>query len=357
MNSKVRQRLENYRKDYEEVEGRPFDHFFCPILGADEPIVMPNELIKGHIINQSFENAPGIWVVQRSDVDNFFGANFEADFETLQYRKKLTPINLLTNKDFVKKFSPKILLNAKPVKFTSQASPPPDRFVQVKLGDGPNVPSIGIKMSQQEFIEAAGERWEFTMFKDVRIPALVSLIKAAHLTTFHLLGYRYATSAAGLFIGREVLGRFYRSNIGRPRKEVLVNAWSYFREFANISRPLLHVEVEYQGTITDRRVLVCYATSGHIWAQIVLTRTADQMHAVMLPVFDFADSVPTFLDFLKNDNERIEVATGEFDTEKRRWTVYGDRRQQHWPKQGILYSEVPDPIEFPRLEVRATLTE
>jgi hypothetical protein len=355
MNPKVRKRLELYRRDYEQVEGKPFKHFFCPILGADEPIVEPTELIRGHIINQSFENAPSAWVVQRSDVDNFYGSNFEADFETLQYRNKLTPIGLLTDKTLCKKFNPKILLNNQPVEFTSQPSPPPGQFVRVELGEGPHTPSIGIKMNHEEFIKAAGEQWEFTMVKDVRIPALVSLIKAAHLTTFHLLGYRYATAAAGLLMGRDVLGKFYRQNFGRPRKDVLANASSYFREFANTSRPLLHVEVGYQGTVADRRVLVCFATSGQIWAQIVLVRTADRMHAVMLPVFDSIDSVPTFLSFLKNDNERIEVATGEFDTVNRRWTIYGDRRQQHWPKQGILDGPIPDPIEFPRLGARATL--
>lgn len=137
--------------------------------------------------------------------------------------------------------------------------------------------------------------------------------------------------------------------------EAFANAWSYFREFANMSRPLLHVDVGYQGTVADHRLLVCYGTSGRIWAQIVLVRTADRMDAVMLPVFDFVESVPVFLDFLKNDNEWIEVATGEFDTANRRWTIHGDRRQQCWPKQGILYPQVPDPPEFPPLPGRITL--
>lgn len=355
MNPKVEKRLRHYRHDYEQVEGRPFKHFFCPILGADEPVVSPTELIQGHIVNQSFENAPRTWVVQRSDVDNFYGTNFEADFESLQYRDKLTPIKLLTEKSLTKKFNPQIWLNGAPVPFTSQPSPPREQFVPVALGDGPGGPSIGIKMSEKEFVEAAKERWEFTVLKDARIPALVSLIKAAHLTTFHLLGYKYATASAGLLIGRAVLGEFYRLNAGRPRKEILANAWSHFREFGTISRPLLHVEVGYQGTLRDRRVLVCFTTSGRIWAQIVLVTTANQMHAVMLPVFDWIESVPIFLDFLKNDNERIEVATAEFDTANRRWTVYGDRRQQVWPKQGMLYPQVPDPIEWAPFEGRATL--
>jgi hypothetical protein len=100
------------------------------------------------------------------------------------------------------------------------------------------------------------------------------------LTMFHLLGYKYATAAAGHLIGRAVLGEFYRLNAGRPRKEILANAWPHFREFGTISRPLLHAEVGYQSTVRDRRVLVCYTTSGRIWAQIVLVRTANQIAGI-----------------------------------------------------------------------------
>ena len=354
MHPKVKERLELYDRDYERVERRHFKHFFCPILGADEPMEAPTKLIQGHIINQSFKNAPGVWVVQRSDVDNFYGSTFEADFETLQYRGTITPIDLLTDKTLAKKFGPKILINDKPVEFTSQPTLP-HQFVSVALGKAPGAPFIGIKMSQDEFVNSASEKWEFAVVKDVRVPALVSLIKAAHLTAFHILGYRYATSAAGLLIGRDILGRFFKLYAGRPRKEAVANAWAYFREFATMSRPLLHVDVGYEGTVADRRLLVCYGTSGRIWAQIVLVRTADRMDAVMLAVFDCVESVPVFLDFLKNDHETIEVATGEFDQEKLRWTIYGDRRQQRWPKRGILYPKVPDPVEFPMLQGRVTL--
>jgi len=355
MNPKVEKWLPHYRRDYEQVEGKPFNHFFCPILGADEPVVSPAELIQGHILSKAFWSVPRTWVIQRSDVDNFYGTHFEADFETLQYRDELTPIKLLTDKTFNEKFSPQIWLNSKPVPFTSRTSPARAQFVRVEFGEDPGGPSIGIKMSEKEFVDAAGGQWEFTMFKDVRIPAMVSLIKAAHLTTFHLLGYKYAASTAGLLIGRDLLGAFYRANAGRPRKEVVTNAWRHFQEFGAVTRPLVHVEIGYQGTIRDRRVLVCYTTSGRIWAQIVFVRTANQMYAVMLPVFDWIESVPIYLDFLKNDNERIEVATGEFDTAKRCWTVYGDRRQQMWPKQGLLYPQVPDPIEWEPFEGRLTL--
>src|SRR5271167_4182378 len=107
LNPDIQHRLDTYRRDFEVATGRPFRHFFCPILAVDEPIIEPNRLIKGHIINKSFENAPAAWVVQRSDVDNFYGSLFEADFELIQYRDRLTLVDVLSDKMLSKKFTPK----------------------------------------------------------------------------------------------------------------------------------------------------------------------------------------------------------------------------------------------------------
>jgi hypothetical protein len=334
MSPDVAHRLELHRSDFERVHGKPFEHFFCPILGVDEPIVYPNRLIEGHVINRAFRNTPRDWVVQRQDVDSFYGSRFEADFETLQHRNKLNPVEVYSDPTLVRKLDAKILLNDKPVEQTFQPSPPPTRFTRLQLGEEPNSPSVTIKMTQQEVAKAAGERWEFEIDKDLEIPALASLIKAAHLTMFHLVGYRYATSATGLFIGRDILGEFFKLNVGRPRKEALATARTYFQPFTNMINEIARVAGWYQGTIRDNRVAVCYSTSGPIWAFIVLIPTDGRMHAVMLPAFDFADAVPTFLGFLRNDNDRIEVATGEYDSGNRRWTVFNDRMQQRWPKRG-----------------------
>jgi hypothetical protein len=62
----IEQRLERYRRDYTQVTGRPFEHFFCPILAIDEQA----ELSRGHVINQAYNGAPRTWVIQRADVDN-----------------------------------------------------------------------------------------------------------------------------------------------------------------------------------------------------------------------------------------------------------------------------------------------
>jgi hypothetical protein len=67
-------------------------------------------------------------------------------------------------------------------------------------------------MHPTNVLTAAGKHWEIEISRDVRIPMMVSVIKAAHLTLFEMLGYRYALSLAGYFVGRQILGEFYLQN-------------------------------------------------------------------------------------------------------------------------------------------------
>lgn len=335
-------RLDSYRRDYEQVTGKPFRHFHCPIRAIDEP----TQLIRGHIVNQAFKNAPRAWVVQRADVGSFYGAHFESSFEALQYRGRLTLTDMLTDQALCRKLKPTILNNNAPVPFTPNAPPLSDKFVCVEVGEGPKAPCFGIKMSRQQLIESARQPWAVSAVLDARVPALVSLIKAAHLTLFHVLGYRCALSAAGLFVGRDILGRFFESNSGRPKAAIQANAWAYFREFAAMFRPILKIH-GHRGTLADRKLLVCHGSSGNSWAQIVLVNAGYQMHAVMIPTFDCADAVSTFFNFLSNDNERLQVSIAQHIPDTRQWTIDSDRVEHFWPKSGLLYPDRPAPLDFP----------
>ena len=253
---------------------------------------------------------------------------------------------MLIDRTLAKKLRPSIRIDGKPIVFTSQPSPFPGKFVRVELGKGPNAPAIGLKMSQQEMIESASKQWALAMLNDVRIHALVSVLKAAHLTLFHILGYRYALTAAGRFLGPDILGRFHKMSAGREKKEVQDTAWPYFREYEIMFRPILRSAGQL-GTVTDRKHLVCHTTSGEIWAQIVIVNAGYQMHAVMVPELSSADLADTFIDFRKNDNEHIQVSTAEYDSLDRRRVICPNRMEHFWPKRGFLYPQSPEPLRFP----------
>ena len=82
MDHEVENKLETLRFDYREVTGKPFLHFFCPVLFQDEDAA----LCRAHIVNSAFPDSCRRWTVQRADVDSFYGSAFESDFVDLQYR-------------------------------------------------------------------------------------------------------------------------------------------------------------------------------------------------------------------------------------------------------------------------------
>jgi hypothetical protein len=316
---------------------RPFAHFFCPILHVDEDA----ELQEGHIINRAFEHSSRAWVVQRRDVDGFFGSLFEADFVKLQDMHTRTMADLFFDPDLNRRFRPRILRNEDPVAYTTRQPPLPDVFTPVSLGDDEQSLTIGVKMSPDELLASAGDKWELDVSHDVRIPTLVSLIKTAHLSLFYLLGYRYAAYPAGRFVGHDVLGTFFQGNfkIQKQRPKVLTNAHSHFRDFVHMIRPVAASRLNFQGSISDRMMLVCVGASGRLWALIVFVKTATLVHSVLMPTFSDDEAAATFFDFLKNDNETVNVTTGRYDRTQGIWELNPHRNPLHWPKSGVLYPE------------------
>ena len=56
MNKKLTKKLGVMRSDYEEIIGKGFKYFFCPILCVDEHA----ELCEAHIINKAFSMAASV---------------------------------------------------------------------------------------------------------------------------------------------------------------------------------------------------------------------------------------------------------------------------------------------------------
>jgi len=331
MNDFVKSRVEALREDYAEVSGEPFSHFFCPILFRDDDTT----LCRAHIINQAFSGSARACTVQRADVDSFYGSRFEADFIDIETFRDASPLDILTDRKRSKRFASKILVDGEQVEHFFGGDKIPDQFTRIKFeGEEVSIP-FGLKMHPSDAIAAEGKNWEIEISRDVRIPMLVSIIKAAHLTLFEILGYRYALSAAGIFVGHDMLGKFFSQNKDRPKAEVLENARSFFREFVHMARPLISCGFDSQGTIVDKTFHLCMGSSGSPWAMIVFVKTAHVIHGVLMPVFERAEQAATYHGFLKNGNENMQVAICRF--ERDRWEISKETRPLAWPKSGTLY--------------------
>src|SRR5260370_14299015 len=82
----IQRNLAVHQADYIHINGSPFQHFFCPILFKDEP----TELCMGHIVSQKLSNCCRARVVQRKDVDGFYGEMVEDGFTTLIQARSMT---------------------------------------------------------------------------------------------------------------------------------------------------------------------------------------------------------------------------------------------------------------------------
>jgi len=340
MNFQVQTKLDQLREDYEQVRGYPFTHFFCPILFRDED----TPLCKAHIINRAFPSSSRKWTIQRKDVDEFYGSNFEADFSAIQYKENRSIGKTLTDKALYNTFFPKIIINDKPVDYFIARGNIPEQFTPVLFenDDGKTI-LLGLKMSPAEYKSLEGEKLEIEISKDVRISALVSLIKAAHLTLFDMIGYRYALSAAGFFTGWDVLGKFYLQNFNKTKSEILANAIPFFSEFSHMTRPILTNNMSSKGTIADRLLYLCKSGNSSPWAFIVFIKTSHLLHAVIIPLLDQAYKAERFYNFLRDENEFLEATLCRFNQDH--WEVSKESTKLHWPKTGILYPEFPSKKE------------
>jgi len=323
MSGEIQRKLRTLRSDYLEVTGKPFANFFCPVLFRDEEV----PLCRAHILNAAFPNSSRNWTVQRADVDNFFGHAFESDFVDIQYQDQSIAERALGDPTLSRKLRPRIRIDGEEVEHFITTGPIPTHFTEARV-EGPSGPvRLGLKIHPDDAPDIA--RWQIVVEKDIRLAALVSALKAAHLTLFEMLGYRYALSAGGYFLGHDVLGNFFLKNKGKNKADLIVNGLSHFREFANMMRPLLTPPPDLKGTAADQSVFVCRCDGDIPWGIIVFVKTGDLVHSVLVPVLDSESAAARFMTFLRGQGCTIRANRCRLEGQK--WFGAKDHELLKWP--------------------------
>ncbi|MCP4601336.1 MAG: hypothetical protein GY847_12565 [Proteobacteria bacterium] len=322
--------LATLQTDFTSVKGAPFDYFFCPILFRDEEA----ELCKGHILNKAFGIGMGKWTVQREDVDNFFGSRFESEITKVRHRGALGIRDVIGDRRLRQNLRPRVYAGNREIEFFIPQGEVPDHFTVLESSDEGLPPVIGIKVPPSEVEAAIDADWCIEVSLDLRVGFLVSLLKAAHLTEFYLLGYRYALSPAGHLIGAQMLGRVFEVARRMSRSEALGAAKVELADCINMVRPMIRNELDLRGTILDRQVMVAWSSSGFPWAIIIIVPVGDDFHGVMLPVGDHVSGITTWHSFMKNENDWIAVKLARFDREADQgmWKFSKKTWRIHWPK-------------------------
>jgi hypothetical protein len=326
LDHEVQKKLSALNADYKVVTGRKAEYFFCPIVYRDDPV----DLCKAHIINSSFRDSDHTWTVQRTDVDKRFGSILESDFVKLQHRGKQELIDVLTEPGLAKRLRPKFMLEGKEVSHFVADGPVPKVFSRLFVESRSGSARLALKLSPEETLAALQKDWQVEIRADFRLQAVGSLLKAAHLTLFEIMGYRYALSAGGHFVGHTILGDFFLSTLGATKRQALETAREHFLPFVNLVRPMLSPPNGLQGTVTDRLLYLCMQGTAP-WAIAVLVRTGETFHAVLIPVFEEAERSARFVRFMDNPvGSSIEVNLARFAGDH--WEVSPTPNRFLWPE-------------------------
>jgi hypothetical protein len=311
MDAEGETRLQELRADFEEVTGTAFPHFYCPILFRDENV----ELRKAHIVNRAFSSIGRDWTVQRKDVDGFFGICFELDFVDIQYEEHITASKAIVDKALAKRFRPQVLIDGQPVPYYygNAATPSRPDHAKVQFEGDHGTADLRLKLTRTTLEATDAANLQVRVERDLRIPALVSLIKVAHLTLFRMLGYRYALSVGGHFMGWSILGEFYSKNHHFDKAVVIENAETHFAEFSNLVRPVISHDPHLEGTVVDNLLYVCETATSVPWAFMVFATTTNALHAIVVPILEHSDGVARFISFLKSDGGTVHGRLSRYE--------------------------------------------
>ena len=325
MSHRLEQRLETLRTDFQAVAGYQFQHFFCPLLYVDEDA----ELCEGHIINRVFPHSDRSWTVQRKDVDNDFGLRFESDFVARHRADGLLAEEILADKELSRRFNARFLRDGEPVRHFPTNDRVPDDFSNVELDVDGNPMPLGLKISPDQLIASEDHHWQIAIDGDVKLASMVSLLKAAHLTMFHLFGYDYVLSNGGKFLGKGLLGNYYLMTKGLDRRSAMAMAKSHFGAVTKMVEKFIPGSTDLRGTLTDHRLNVC-VDGDVLWAYQVFVRISDHVYVVMVPIFAGPDSTARFDMFLREPSSQINYRSARWYSG--RIAIWPDSAVMEWPK-------------------------
>ena len=276
--------------------------FYCPILHLEEA----TELCKGHIIPAAVQGRK--WVVQRKDVDNFYGSFVEADFVHGVKLRSIPSFN-----DSVEYLLKHNLARKADLSAIDDGGALVPVFPTKKLPEG-------LEMMIRPEIDLIGDL-SLSIDFDARYETLLTLLHSVHLGRFEMAGYTYANSRSGRFIAhllRSVYHRFSGTRKHRhdsKNRECLV---SMCQPYLNMVRPLTDVDVFKKDLFDDpfRSFIVCWC-GDTIFALVHMLKAESEWNGVMVyldvdwyAIAMMSSAVPVSFKATPGrvNNRRIEVA-------------------------------------------------
>lgn len=305
-------RVEACRIDYQSTTGKPFEHFFCPILMRDEPA----DLCRGHIINAAFSTC-GKWVPQRRDLDAFYGSVVEADLISAVEDRAKDPRRMLFDSTLRRKHRPRLEFEGKDMGFyfpKTDNIPSQHTLVHVEDREGNKVCNFAMKVAHEQMLAIDGKEIQVVVERDFRPPVIASILKAAHLTLFRMLGYRHVFSPTGIYAA-DILRQFF-DRYRTPRSVAQEDVYRYFiRHETMISPIIIPDENLLRGTVEDNRFLSCFSTRDEVFAIGVIVRAGRDAFCVFLPT-DCGSSINTYFSFIAEPPVAVSARVTRFNRDR-----------------------------------------
>ena len=287
-------RIKALRADFESVCGKPFEHFYCPILGRDEPAAM----CRGHVINDAFKSC-NAWVPQRQDVDSFFGTAVEADLVSVVENRKKDSLEIWMDRKSRRRIRPKLFDQDQQIEFyfPKDGALPVTGHATVGVLNENNdlVCDLSVKMSESDIMKKDGIKLSLVIDEDFRSPVIASMLKAAHLTLFRMLGYRHVFSPGGNYLSH-ILRAFFEKH-QPPKKCTGADVEKHFFQFQKMIAPMQYLDASLQGTVMDNMLISLYGQSGAVFAIGVIIKAGPDAFCVFVPGMPHA--IDTYFSFLK----------------------------------------------------------
>jgi hypothetical protein len=294
----LRWRVENLRADFARVTGKPFQHFYCPVLLTDEPV----ELCEGHIVPEAFGN---LWVPQRKDVDNFYGSATEADAGGFMEERE-TVFEKWHTPAVQQLIRPRIEVDGKPIDyyFPKELTPVPGHSPAQFVGeDGKKILDVMFKIPAHEVAALCGQDMQLVAERNFMPAMTASVLKAAHLTMFDMIGYDYVFSSTGQDLAA-ILRDFFIANKHKGNKRAA--AEEYFAAHTSMVFPVMGDGAQFfGGTANDQKGVMLWGASGRPFAFGVMVKMKDVFCALLAP--NHAEGIGTYRSYLREPPESVLI--------------------------------------------------
>jgi hypothetical protein len=201
--------IQSLASAYASCTGQPCSTFFCPILLKEENV----ELCDGHILPQGFRAAGRATVVQRKDVDNFYGTALEPDLIQFLNSDEYTQAEFLSRARNVTVSPPGKATPAATFVPSPKSSPKQPRIALLNEA-GQVIASYCVRAPAEAFAPGSGQVRVEGELRFSRSAIHGALIRSAHLALFRVFAYRWPLTAAGRHIAG-ILADFFRDLRGK----------------------------------------------------------------------------------------------------------------------------------------------